>query len=510
MPIPVIDLFAGPGGLGEGFSSLRVKNQQAFKIKLSIEKDEYAHRTLELRAFYRNFDLNKAPDEYYDYLRGKVSREELFKAYPEEAAAATEEAWKATLGSPQLPKRELDRRIHNAIGNEEDWVLIGGPPCQAYSLVGRSRVIGKEDEGGIKKYEADPRHNLYRQYLRILAVHRPPVFVMENVKGLLSAKRRDEHIFERMCRDLRRPGRYAGGNCPDRDLEYKLYSLVKEKAFDIHEPESFIVQAEKYGIPQARHRVIILGIRSDLKWEPKTLEEQDRTAIEAAIGDLPKLRSGISKNFDSNEAWRNTIRAVINSHWISNGDVPSRLKDAILRAAHGIKGKLTRGGEFLPGNPTPGCHPGWYRDDRLKGFCNHSTRGHIEEDLHRYFYASIFARVKRRSPLLEDFPPSLLPKHKNVADALLQTKFNDRFRVQLRRRPSTTVVSHIAKDGHYFIHYDSSQCRSLTVREAARLQTFPDNYFFEGPRTQQYAQVGNAVPPLLARQIAELISTLFL
>ncbi|EIM03309.1 DNA-cytosine methyltransferase [Rhodanobacter thiooxydans LCS2] len=127
-------------------------------------------------------------------------------------------------------------------------------------------------------------------------------------------------------------------------------------------------------------------------------------------------------------------------------------------------------------------------------------------DLRRYFYAAVFAEEVGRSPKLSDFPATLLPDHENVALGCEGKMFSDRFRVQIADQFSTTITSHISKDGHYFIHYDPAQCRSLTVREAARLQTFPDNYFFSGPRTAQYHQVGNAVPAQLARQIAEIVA----
>src|ERR1035437_6684235 len=202
MPIPVIDLFAGPGGLGEGFSALRHGGEPVFKIKLSIEKEPHAHQTLELRAFYRQFPDLEAPEEYYSYLAGRLTREALFEKFPEEAGKASSEAWRVELGGKDFSETQIDARICGAVGKRVNWVLIGGPPCQAYSIVGRSRVIGGK---GLAAYEADPKHHLYEHYLRILSVHQPPVFIMENVKGLLSAQYKSEGIFQRILNDLKHP-----------------------------------------------------------------------------------------------------------------------------------------------------------------------------------------------------------------------------------------------------------------------------------------------------------------
>ena len=129
----------------------------------------------------------------------------------------------------------------------------------------------------------------------------------------------------------------------------------------------------------------------------------------------------------------------------------------------------------------------------------------MRSDLNRYLFSSSFAQAVSRSPTLKDFPAELMPEHRNAPSSANGNHFADRFRVQLENRPATTLTSHISKDGHYFIHYDPAQCRSLTVREAARIQTFSDDYHFEGPRTEQYRQVGNAVPPYLAHQIANVV-----
>lgn len=504
--LPVIDLFAGPGGLGEGFSAFSPgSGRTRFRIALSIEMEHWAHQTLELRSFYHQFWRTKVPDHYYAHLRGEITRGELFDAFPEAASAARNQAWQAELGV--VDETEVDRRIRRALNTAESWVLCGGPPCQAFSVVGRSR------NGGIS--HDDHRVYLYREYLRILSVHEPPLFIMENVKGLLSSQVNGSEIFEQMLDDLRYPAKATGirRSLPAR---YCLYSLNKsgQNGRGTYKPGDFLVKCEDYGVPQSRHRVIILGIRRDLAHGeiPALKPHPKPIAARRVLTGLPALRSGLSRTADGKAEWRAALFEILDAdfmHARRNGS-DARLRDRVARMLIRMHDfRADRGAEFLACNPKIGYRPGWFLDSALGGVCNHITRPHMAPDLHRYLFAACYAKVHRRSPELKDFPASLHPEHTNMPDALNKGYFDDRFRVQLGNRPATTITSHIAKDGHYFIHYDDGQCRSLTVREAARLQTFPDNYFFCGPRTHQYRQVGNAVPPLLAYQIARLVAEIF-
>jgi DNA (cytosine-5)-methyltransferase 1 len=273
----------------------------------------------------------------------------------------------------------------------------------------------------------------------------------------------------------------------------------------------YIVQAEKYGVPQTRHRVILIGVRSDIKAAPEPLYESEKqVSTWDVIGDLPALRSALSKGEDSTEAWVDAVKLISRSNWINDAKIGPELRAEILSACSNVNEAPLTGGQFMFHSKKPGWMEGWYHDEQLRGICNHSSRQHMRSDLHRYLFVACFGKTFNRSPRLMDFPDELMPKHANASEAARTGDglFSDRFRVQLSDIPATTVTSHIAKDGHYFIHPDPRQCRSLSVREAARLQTFPDNYFFEGPRTAQYRQVGNAVPPLLALQIAEMVHEL--
>lgn len=502
-PYPIVDIFAGPGGLGEGFAALRDdKGKSRFRSVASIERDEFSHRTLLLRHFFRSFAEDEVPDEYYTYLKGGISLDELYAAFPSQFRHAQLSALQISLGPDEHVR--VRRLINKRLADTKCWALVGGPPCQAYSLVGRSRMMGNPD------FEQDERHFLYREYLKVIADHQPPVFVMENVKGLLSAKINGDPVINRIVADLSNPraaldGRRGG-------LGYRLYSLSEEdRPGEDVDPKLFLVRAERYGVPQARHRMFIVGIRLDLDVRPRQLVPHAAPTVRETIGNLPEIRSTVSRGQDSSERWQHEISQLSKSKLTRELSASPYARDIVRMLTSGLQERNSWPQESFASRyprPTKTMHRALtsLQDNRLSVLTAHEARGHMPSDLRRYAFAAVYADVTGRSPKLADFPLSLLPDHQNVELGRFGKMFSDRFRVQLADEVSTTITSHISKDGHYFIHYDPAQCRSLTVREAARLQTFPDNYSFEGPRTEQYHQVGNAVPPYLASQIAEIIA----
>jgi len=502
MKYKIIDLFAGPGGLCEGFSTYLGGSR--FEIVVSAEMEASAHQTLTLRSFFRHVRGDqKALAAYYDFCNSDTARHPS-ELSPAAWRLASEEARQLTLGNPDH-NRELDELLDKAHLNEDDTILIGGPPCQAYSLVGRAR--NKGNSGYVA--EKDHRHFLYKEYLRILHRSRPAVFVMENVKGILSSKVNGDYVFHDILRDLTDPGRALGQGT---GVKYTIHSLENPVSFTARDDPgeidstSFVIQAERHGIPQARHRVILLGVREDLAFDGKQrLPVAERLTVRDAIGNLPPLRSRLSED-DNPAVWRDTVIQMARA---LQKDAENHEMDGLATefrtGVSGIGRHMETGGlrYFHHLAQATDDFGNWVADPRLDVILNHESRSHMRSDLGRYLYTSAFGKVYRRSPKgPQDFAfKGLAPNHANWESG----KFADRFRVQLFDMPGTTVTSHIAKDGHYFIHPDLTQCRSLTVREAARLQTFPDNYFFQGNRTQQYHQVGNAVPPLLASKIADIV-----
>lgn len=520
-PLKVIDLFAGPGGLGEGFSAYRSeKGEQPFNIALSIEKEASAHRTLLLRALFRQYPDGEAPEAYYAFLKGELGSypEEQLYNLPELQDAldlARREVQAIELGVTH--RNEVNRKVREALGGQ-DFLLIGGPPCQAYSLVGRARNVG--DKSRVYNPDKDHRNFLYKEYLEIIAQFQPSIFVMENVKGILSAKTSEGPVFPRIRKDLADPCDSTGLK-PDRGRKqgkYKILSFVVDDSGDLLsqidgkslDARDFVIRAEEFGIPQARHRVILLGVRNELLDGPfQTLTPHNTQAtVQCAIGDLPALRSGISKGYDDLDLWKQVPARTLKKLRSCKNEIPESVRIRIFDSPHNDQIVTSRGAEFgmkTAYESMPESFKDWFVDKRMQGFItNHSTRGHIIEDLARYWFAASYRAIIDRSPKAMDFPKPLWPAHANFSSG----KFVDRFRVQGFNSPASTVTSHISKDGHYFIHPDPTQMRSLTVREAARLQTFPDNYHFVGNRTQQYVQVGNAVPPLLACQLAKIVSSI--
>lgn len=434
-----IDLFAGCGGLSEGFA------QAGFEIIAEVEMNDWACATLKTRHLFRELRKRRRLKLYHRYASSETSWDEVMATVPGLEEAIDRRVIQATLGEGQMDS--IAERIRASLTQHEMshvHVLLGGPPCQPYSLIGRSRDPDK--------MQKDERHYLYRHYLEILEHLRPDFFVYENVPGLFSAKADGERVFHKLLVDF---------SCLNPSYEV---TPPLEKA--MNNPASYILNSADFGVPQRRKRLILVGYRKSLEDRNsnigKVFKKLQRAALTGrmkgeltvadAIGDLPAIKPGEGKD--------------------------------------GFWGSYPNGNHVTPYQ----ARIRW----ASPGVLNHRARSHMESDLERYRFfisRSNGGTQVTLDDLLEE-RPDLAPNHENLSG------FTDRFNVQQWERPCSTVTAHIAKDGHYYIHPDVDQCRSFTVREAARCQSFPDNYMFEGPRTEQFRQVGNAVPPLLARRIA--------
>jgi DNA (cytosine-5)-methyltransferase 1 len=407
-----IDLFAGAGGLSEGFVSA------GFNPIAHVEMDRASSYTLKTRTAYHYLKSEGREDIYFAYLQNQLTRTELYSFVPTHILSTI----------INLPiGNEFNSHIQNEIrrqsmGKKID-LIIGGPPCQAYSLVGRAR-----SENGMKN---DPRNFLYVQYAKYLEEFTPKLFVFENVMGLHSAN----------------GGLY---------LE-KMRKLFERKGYEI---ELYNLEAHNFGVLQKRKRVVIIGHQQGLKPDIADLEHircHGNYKVKDALNDLPRLNAG--EGIDRFSKYYSK---------------PSRyLKDLSIRNGINI---LTQ----------------------------HVARPHTSQDKKIYRIAVDKWNNEGERLNYNDLPESL-KTHKN------RHSFFDRFKVVADDLGfSHTVVAHIAKDGHYYIHPDIEQNRSLSVREAARLQSFPDNFYFEGVkeglnRTAAFKQIGNAVPPLMAERIARVV-----
>ena len=502
----IVDLFSGPGGLGEGFTSVRdAGGHPVFEIDLSVEADAVAHRTLRLRSFLRKLP-GGIPDEYRDWQNGLTAEPDWSAIRPAEWAAAEDECRHLELGT-DAAREVLRERIPAIRARRGDaTVLIGGPPCQAYSLAGRGRKA-------VKGFVPHPkqRHLLYQEYIEVLRMLRPAAFVMENVKGLLSSSTPEARIIDDVLEDLRQ----GGGSEP-----YLVFPVAPPAGADVRAPRptDFVVRAERHGVPQARHRVIIVGIRRDLAQDldpadlPRLVQRGAPVTVNMVLGGLAPLRSRLSGRSgirDSAEAWGEVVLRASKRvrQYAGHGYTMEELArfhealDAAKAAASAPPDGGGRAHAASVGAACPADLAAWLTGGGVAAPSQHEPRAHIPADLERYLFLSAWARAHGRSPKASEFPKFLAPNHQSWGKG-----FADRFRVQVASQPSSTIVCHIAKDGHYFIHPDPAQVRSLTVREVARLQTFPDDYHFAGTRTQAYVQVGNAVPPFLARQIGEALA----
>lgn len=471
----IIDLFAGAGGLSSGL--IAQNNEVACAVELNADAIE------SYRVHLIRHQLHESTP-FENSKRGSGIRvKDSFKE-ANSWKQVSRVAHQAKLGD--TPVSEI--LAHTSLKTDKMTMLVGGPPCQAYSLAGR--VKNKSNKDYVP--ELDERHFLYKAYLDFILRLNPEAFVLENVKGMASSRVDGKKVFGQILQDLADPNFAVTGKRGGCEQRYKIFAMGNpENPFiagmdpEIFPADHFLIRAEQYGLPQTRHRIFLIGIREDLDFAPiKPDFVEPAVSAGSVIEDLPALRSKLSKN-DSFKDWK--------SHLLTS--LKQLEKTALRRQHFNLKEALSRAQEDIFTTTE-------LVDLNEFAITNHNCRRHMPTDIARYALLSA-------SSSLSDIPHSeildlygLAPNHKNWKSG----HFTDRFKVVKKSRPSGTITSHIAKDGHYFIHPSASQARSLSVREAARIQTFTDDHVFLGTVTSQYTQVGNAVPPALAKLIGSFIS----
>lgn len=404
-----IDLFAGAGGLSEGFV------RAGFNPIAHVEMNKDACDTLKTRSAYHWLKENKKETIYYRYLKSaNKEKEKLWQEVPENVinSVINREISKDSL-------EDIFKKIDELLNGRNIDVIIGGPPCQAYSVAGRARDPNKMRD--------DPRNYLYKYYIEFLKRYQPEIFVFENVPGIFSA---NNGVF----------------------LD-KIFNSIKEAGYEYGIPPKKTLNAKDFGILQDRKRVIIIGWKKELGLTyPKFEEEESKYEIlKDLFSDLPVLKNGEGL-FEQPQKYKGPTNEYLKESGIRNGQ------------------------EYIT---------------------QHICRPNNKNDLEIYEIA--VDEWNKGNRLNYAKLPERLIKHKNTKS------FTNRFQVVNGKGISHTVVAHIAMDGHYYIHPDKRQNRSISVREAARIQSFPDDYYFEGSRTAAFKQIGNAVPVLMAEKIAEKI-----
>lgn len=406
-----VEVFSGAGGLSEGFV------RAGFEGIAHIEMNKDACRTLETRAIYHYLKGENKLGIYKQYLQGLITRDELIENFgiPKEVlkSVINKEISDTTID-------ELFDTIDKRLKGRTVDLIIGGPPCQAYSIVGRARDPNKMKE--------DPRNHLYLYYVEFLKKYNPKVFVFENVPGILSANN----------------GSQLG----------KIFDAIKKVGYNV---DFKVLNAKDFNVLQDRKRVIIIGSRSDLDFQYPDFNIKNSNNLPKGFGELYKDLKFINHG-----------EGIMGAVDYTNFSISDYLKESKIR---------TEEDEFVT---------------------QHIARPNNDNDLQIYKLA-VELKSKGKNLNYRDDIPQNLKKHKN------ESSFLNRFNVVAEDKLSQTVVAHIAMDGHYYIHPDIDQNRSISIREAARIQSFPDNYFFEGSRTAAFKQIGNAVPPLMAEGIAKKI-----